>query len=92
MVGSPGFLVGGLEGRCNKGVAELSEGNQPVVILSYQADAELALLCLLDSLINDGCHLKGDAIICCDAAKIREYGHGEGSNYWINDLVITEYY
>lgn len=37
--GCSGLSVVGLKGRCNEGVAELSEGDKPRVVLVYQADA-----------------------------------------------------
>ena len=83
--GFSGFSVVGLKGRCNEGVAELSEGDKPRVVLVYQADAQLTLLCFLDSLVNNSGHLKGDSIICCDDAKVREYGHDMGSQYVVNN-------
>ena len=77
--------VVGLKGRCNEGVAELSEGDTPSVVLVYQAEAQLTLICFLDSLVNNSGHLRGDSIICCDDAKVREYGHDIGSSM----LLIT---
>ena len=77
--------VVGLKGRCNEGVAELSEGDKPRVVLVYQAETQLTLLCFLDSLVNNSGHLRGDSIICCDDAKVREYCHDIGSSM----LLIT---
>ena len=83
--GFSGLSVVGLKGRCNEGVAELSEGDTPSVVLVYQAEAQLTLICFLDSLVNNSGHLRGDSIICCDPAKVREYGHDIGSSM----LLIT---